>query len=219
MERLHKLTMPRPLIVKGKPLASVSDPVEAFRKGHPFQWGDAGRTGGGSLDIGRVEWIAREDVLDVGEHQFLVLLFMMQAKGHDGEQVKDMLIDVAAVSIGLLHARARDQPAFRPAVPLSQRVVIRVEEIGVLRMKGLVPWKRGQEEKGLPKPGHVGNMPFGRTHVWHGLNDIIFSGKRFAQVLSEAANALVLLCKIRFGSGLGAERTFLDGLCHDRFSF
>src|SRR5260221_11349595 len=99
--------MPRPLIVKGKPLARVSDPVEAFRKGHPFQWGDAGRTGGGSLDIGRVEGIAGEDVLDVREHQLLVLLLMMQAKGHDGgelvqspliellKQVKDMLTDIA----------------------------------------------------------------------------------------------------------------------------
>src|SRR5260370_818441 len=156
--------MPRPLIIKGKPLASVSDPVEAFRKGHPFHWGDAGRTGGGSLDIGRVEWIAREDVLDVGEHQFLVLLFMMQAKGHDGgelgqsplielpQQVKDMLIDVAAVSIGLLHARARDQPAFRPAGPLAQPGVIRGEEKGVFWLKRLVPLKPRPTEKNFPNP-------------------------------------------------------------------
>src|SRR5260370_18373671 len=87
--------MPRPLIVKGKPLARVSDPVEAFRKGHPFQWGDAGRTGGGSLDIGRVEGIAGEDMLDVREHQFLVLLLMMQAKGHDGGELgQSHLIDL-----------------------------------------------------------------------------------------------------------------------------
>src|SRR5260370_25314563 len=143
--------MPRRLIVKGKPRARVSDPVEAFRKGRPFEWGEAGRTGGGSLDIGRVEGIAGEDMLDVREHQFLVLLLMMQAKGHDGgdlgqslliellKQVKDMLVDVAAVSIGVLHARAGDQPPFLPAVPLSQRAVIRVEERSVLRMKGLGP--------------------------------------------------------------------------------
>src|SRR5439155_2161142 len=86
-------------------------------------------------------------------------------------------------------------------------------------MKGLVPWKRGEEEKGLPKPGHMGNMPFGRTHVRHRLDDIIFGGQRLTQLLGEAANALVLLYERRFGGGLGAERTFLDGLCHNRCSF
>src|SRR5260370_30721914 len=99
----------------------------------------------------------------------MVLMLMMLSKGHDGgdlgqspliellQQVKDMLIDVAAVSISLLHARARDQPAFRPAVPLSQRVVIRVEEIGGFRVKGLVPRKRGAEGEGLPKTRPLGN--------------------------------------------------------------
>jgi len=62
-------------------------------------------------------------------------------------------------------------------------------------------------------------MPLGRTHVRHGLDDIIFGGQRFAQMLGEAANALLLLYKRRFGGGWGAERTFLDGLCHDRCSF
>src|ERR1700687_1894926 len=103
-------------------------------------------------------------MLDVRDHQLLVLLFMMQAKGHDGrqgrqplllqrlKQLKDMLVDIAAGGIRFLDRRTRDQTTFGSAVPLSKRVVVRVKEVGILWVKGLVTWKRGGEEKGLPKP-------------------------------------------------------------------
>ena len=170
-------------------------------------------------------------MFEVRDHQFLVLLFVMQAKRNDGrercqpllidllQQLKDTLIDVPPVGIRLLDGRPGDQPTFGSAMPFSQRIVVRVKEVRVLWMKRLVIRNCRKEQEGLEKPADVGEMPFGRADIWHGLDDIIFGDQRFAQVLSKAANALVLLYEILFGSGLGAKRTFLDGLCHCRFSF
>ncbi len=76
--------MPRSLIVKGEPFSLMPDPIDSFRKRRPLHWRDTRCAGGNALDVARVERIAGEDMLDVGKHQFLVLLFMMQAKRHDG---------------------------------------------------------------------------------------------------------------------------------------
>src|SRR5260370_9364573 len=106
-----------------------------------------------------------------------------------------MLIDIAAVGIGLLDRGSRDQPTFRPAVPLSQRVVIRVEEIGVLRMKGLVTWQRGQEEKGLQNPVPLGIMQFGRLDIWIRRRDLTFVTRGSPTCLVKWAKALCLPLK------------------------
>jgi hypothetical protein len=155
----------------------------------------------------------------------------MQAKRNDGrelcqppliklfQQLKDVLIDIPPVGIRLLDGRPGDQPSFRSAVPFSQRVVVRVKEVRILWMKRLVIRNCRKEQEGLEKPTDMGEMPFGRADIWHGLNNIIFGDQRFAQMLSKAANALVLLYERRTGYRLHIERTFLDGLCHSRFSF
>ncbi|GAC1344223.1 MAG: hypothetical protein NVSMB27_04940 [Ktedonobacteraceae bacterium] len=170
-------------------------------------------------------------MFDVRDHQFLMLLFMMQTKYKDGrnrcqlplidllQQVEDVLIDIAAVPVSLLDGGPGDQTAIGSAVPFSQRVVVGIKQVRILWMKGLVSRNRWKEEKGLEKPADVGNMPLGRTHIWHGLNDIIFGYKRFAQVLSEAANFLVLLDEILLRRWPGDERTFFFERGHCRFSF
>jgi hypothetical protein len=53
-----------------------------------------------------------------------------------------MLIDVAAVLIGLLDRWTRDQTTFGPTVPFPQRVVVGIKEIGILWMKRCVTRKR-----------------------------------------------------------------------------
>ena len=75
-------------------------------------------------------------MLDVGNHQFLVLLFMMQTKRKDRcelcqlplidllQQVEDMLIDISTILVRFLHGRPGDQSPFRSAVPFPQRIVI-----------------------------------------------------------------------------------------------
>jgi len=136
------------------------------------------------------------------------LLFMMQTKCKDGrercqlsliellQQVKDMLIDIPTVLVGLFHGGPGDQTAIGSAVPFSQRVVVGIKQVRILWMKGLVTRNCWKEEKGLEKPADVGEMPLGWADIWHRLNNVIFGEKRLTQVLREAANFLVLLDEI-----------------------
>src|SRR5438874_12001409 len=104
--------MSRSLIVKGKPIPLMPDPMETFGEGDPFQWGDARSTAESTCWIDRVERIAGEHMFEVRDHQFLVLLLVMQANRNDGrqrcqlplidlhEQLQDMLIELPAVLLG-----------------------------------------------------------------------------------------------------------------------
>jgi len=132
LEGLHKLAVPGSLIVKGEPISLMPNPAEPFGEGHPFQGGDARGARGYAGHIGRVERIAGEHMLDVRDHQFLMLLFMMQTQCKDGrdrcqlslidllQQIKNVLIDIAAVLVGLLDGGPGDQTAIGSAVPFSQ---------------------------------------------------------------------------------------------------
>ena len=170
-------------------------------------------------------------MFDVGNDQFLVLLFMMEAKRDDGRQlchlplvellqeIKDTLIDIPAVGIRLLDCGPGDQPAFGPAMPFAQRIVVRVKEVRVLWMQRPVIRNCRKEQEGLEKPADVRKMPLRWADIGHRLDDIIFSGQGFAQVLRKAAHLLVLLREKRIGCRVNAGRTRLNGLCHSRFSF
>ena len=130
-----------------------------------------------------------------------------------------MLIDIPPVGIRLLDGGPGDQPTFGSAMPFSQRIVIRIEEVRVLWMKRPVIRNCRKEQEGLEEPADVGEMPLGRADIRHGLNDIIFGDQGFAQVLRKAAHFLVLLRERDIGCRLNAERTHLNGLCHGNFSF
>lgn len=158
-------------------------------------------------------------MLDVGDDEFLVLLFMVQAKREDGrklcqpvlidrfQQCKDVLIHVPPIGIRLLNGWPRDESSFWSAMPFSEGVVIRVKEIRILGMQRLIPRNGGKEQEGFEKPTDVGEMPFGWADIWHGLNDKIFGDQRFAQLLRKASNVLVLLDEIRTRCRLQVERT------------
>jgi hypothetical protein len=75
-------------------------------------------------------------VLDVGEHKFLVLLFVMQAKLEhrkkfgklwDIETVEErqhMLINVSPIPVDLLYRGAGEQTALRAAMPFTSPDVV-----------------------------------------------------------------------------------------------
>src|SRR5258706_5306308 len=114
----------------------MPDPVNTLWKGYPLHWWNARSTHSFPCFIDRVERIAGKHMLDVGDHQFLMLLFMMQAKRKDGrelcqpplidllQQVEDMLIDIATILVRFLHGRPGNQTPLGPAVPFPQRIVI-----------------------------------------------------------------------------------------------
>jgi len=73
--------MPRGLIIEGKPVTIVANPVDAFEKAHPSGWTHRRRTcrnvGG---HIRRSQGIACEVIFHIGQQQFLMLLFMVQTE-------------------------------------------------------------------------------------------------------------------------------------------
>src|SRR6266849_2154975 len=114
-----------------------------------------------------------------------------------------MFINVAAILVGLFNRRPRDQATLGPTMPFAKRVVVGIKEIGILRMKRLVTRKSRREQKGLPKPGYMSQVPLGGADIRHRLNDVIFGGKRLTELLSKAANLLVSLYEIAVGQVFG----------------
>lgn len=166
-------------------------------------------------------------MLYIGQHELLMLLFMMATKRNDGrklcqpplvkmfEQVEDAVIYVSAVLIDLPNGRASNEAAPGAHVPFSEGVVVRVEEVGILRMWRLVAWKSGGKKERLEKPADMGQMPFGWANIWHGLNHIVFGDERLAQGFGEAAHVLIAFYKICPGSRWGL---WLNEFCHDECS-
>src|SRR5262245_27199111 len=76
-------------------------------------------------------------------------------------------------------------------MPLASSDVIGVKQVSIGRIWGsIAPDGRGQHE-GLEKPTGMGQVPFGGTHIWHGLNDIIFGHQRLAEALGKLPHLLV----------------------------
>ena len=92
--------------------------------------------------VGRMGRVLREGVQDVGEHQFLMLLLVMQADLDDRhdlverrrvgalDQPLHRRIDMGAIGGDLRDVRPRDQAALRPRVARAGRDVIGVEQKG-----------------------------------------------------------------------------------------
>src|SRR4051812_5730685 len=118
-------------------------------------------------------------MLDVGEHQLLVLLLVMEAELDDVTRLVELghaRIDVRAVLHHFLDG-GTGQKAARGAIPArADGVVVRVEEERVARIEGLVAVARGEHE-GLEEPGGVREMPLERAAVRHRLRHEILDGE------------------------------------------
>ena len=93
--------------------------------------------------------ILRQRVLDVGEDQLLMLLFVIEPEldhGRDGlrepipgrlEIVLQRPIDGRAIGVDLLQAGPSDQAASGPGQAVADGIVVGIEEIAKRRMKHL----------------------------------------------------------------------------------
>src|SRR5947209_2505929 len=133
-----------------------------------------------------IERILSEDVFNVGQEKLLVLLLVMKTKRQNrldlGEErfvrVLDQLghtrVDRVAEAISVRDRRPRDQPAQVAPMHVAGGVVIGIKKIGVLRDFRPVTRHPNFHDEGFEEPARVSEMPFGWTHVWHRLDDIIF---------------------------------------------
>ena len=134
----------------------------------------------------RMKRVVRENVLDVGHEQFLVLLFVVKADCEDGlqfieqfvvrafQQLLNVRVDRLPEAIRFGDRRTRDQPAEVAPVHVARGIVVGVKKIGVLRNHRAVGRHPNLQNEGLKEPAGVREVPFRRTNVRHRLHDVIF---------------------------------------------
>ena len=186
-------------VVEAEPVPPVADRHRATvvsRPGH-HRWG-CGRGGGGG-GVGGLQGIAGQHVLDVHQQELLVLLLVLDAQLHQGQdgrpgvpvqQLGHRRVDVAPV-VGDLHdAGTGDQAPVGPGVPGTDGLVVGVEEEPEVRVEELVAGERGLEQEGLEEPGGVGPVPLGGAHVGHGLDRLVLGGQGAGQLLGQPPGVL-----------------------------
>jgi hypothetical protein len=183
LERLDPDAVARHLVVEGEPLAGVPDLAEAARLRDPARLARADRRERPLLLVGRFERIAREQVLEVGEDELLVLLFVLQSELEQvgrhvvrGEQLENGVIDVTPVREHVVEARAREHAALGARVLVAYGVVIGIEQYPVRRVEALVA-RPLREQEGFKEPGGVREVPLRRARVGHRLQRAILGRK------------------------------------------
>jgi hypothetical protein len=91
----------------------------------------------------------------------------------------------------LAQSRPRNEPALGPAVHFTGSIVVRVEQVGVLRVYRRVVRQSFFKNKGLEKPTRVREMPFRGAHLGHRLDDAILGFKRLAEFFAQFSNATI----------------------------
>ena len=119
LEILDELAMSRGFAIEGEIAAGMPDVLHTAGVFMPARaLGAAGPGLGEIVAINRVQRVLREDVLDVHQQQFLVLLLVLQAEADAADDFGSLLarriaqqfahglVDVAAIAIDLVHTRA-----------------------------------------------------------------------------------------------------------------
>ena len=124
----------------------------------------------------------------IGEQQFLVLLFVVEAEFNQSQclnrqfafiQKQLLHADVHVLAKGqhLRKRRAGQQATLRARVARPQRFVIRIEQVSEGIIKHLVAGQVRQQHHVFKKPTGVRQMPFGRAGVGHGLHALVLGAE------------------------------------------
>jgi hypothetical protein len=207
----------RSLVVEGEAGTAVADPAHALlealeaerRRDRPRRLGKRA--------IGGPQGALAEGVLEIGEHQLLVLLLVVEAELHHPQQTgrvvgpalqprEQLPVDGRAEAHHLVEGRAREETAPGTGVLGTHRVVIGVEQEAVVGVEGAAPGPGPLEHEGLEEPGGVGQVPLHRARVGHGLERAVLRGERGAERLARGANRPVARSEGGGGGGLGDRR-------------
>ena len=132
-DRADQRAVDRLFIVEMKAVAGVADAVDAFVEIDPVLARTARGREAPRRVVGRGNRVLGKGVQDVGEHQFLVLLLVVEADFHQrrnrgqpfvtgfAKEFDDRGIDVAAVGGDLIGARPRQIPAPVAGMPRARR--------------------------------------------------------------------------------------------------
>src|SRR5437867_9136031 len=105
-----------------------------------------------TLAKNRIERVLGEDVFDVGDEQFLMLLLVVDAKGQNrfdlakqflvrvGNELVDVRVDRRAVPFRLINGGTRDQPSKIAPMHRAGGVVVGIEKISVFWDSVAITW-------------------------------------------------------------------------------
>ena len=202
--------MARQLVVESETLAVCADLSYTGDAGNVIVYG---RIGGGRNLQGRIHRrlrrVQREQVLQVRQQQFLVLLFVIDAEDDAlpdvavvpaREQLLHRLVDVPAIGENFAYRRPCQHAPVGAFVHLADRVIIRVEDIVKVVVETTVAGGELLEQEALEKPGDVRKMPFGRTRIRHRLHDEILRQQVLAQREGGRARAEIFRRQRRKGT-------------------
>ncbi len=184
LERLQPHAMARHLVVEPEAAAIMADVVKPAGEGDPARLARPDRSQGPLLLVRRPERVARQQVLEVGEDELLVLLLVLQAQLEQlgrvrlaREQILDGKVDMASIRENGVEARARKKAALRTRMALADRLVVGVEEHPEGGIENAIAAHR-LEQEGLEKPRGVSEVPLHRARVGHGLQRAILGRQR-----------------------------------------
>src|SRR4029077_21179303 len=94
-------------------------------------------------------------------------------------------INMAPIFKRLTQSRSGDEYALRTAIHFTRGIIVRVEQVCVLRMYRCVVRQSLPENKGLEKPASVREMTFRGAYLRHSLNNAILGLERLAELFAE----------------------------------
>ena len=107
-----------------------------------------------------------------------------------GKKIVDLLIYRGTIAQRLGDSRARDQAAQIALVHVTGGVVVGVKKVRVFGNLRLISGHPFFQNKGLKKPGGVGEMPFRRTDIRHRLHHAILRRKVLTESRGEVADLM-----------------------------
>ena len=173
--------MARRLAIKGKTCTGMADLDDALGTADEFERRGGCCTRQRQMTVDRAQRIQREQVLDVGQQQFLMLLLVIETERHQGmefgidalrQQIVHALVDAGAIGQHFGKGWPGQQSALRARMHRPDRLIIGVEEEQPVLVEEPVAGIAGEHEL-LEEPGGVGEMPLGRAGLRHRLRHAV----------------------------------------------
>jgi hypothetical protein len=143
----------------------------------------------------------QKQMLEIGQHQFLMLLFVMKAEleaiefirirtltGPRGQKCNNRPIDVLTVVHNFTETRPCEEPASGAGILLANRIVVGVKEVFESLIKNLVWPSESLEKKRFERPRGMGEMPFCWRRIRHGLSLHVFAGEPLTERFTAPAD-------------------------------
>ncbi len=200
--RVEIMAVRRAFAIEGEAAAVVANLDQPHRPGMPLQIG--GIMPGLMLRCGLPhsgpERILEEKMLEIGEQQLLMLLFMIEPEREQvGAALRDQwhgvqhgLVDAAAIVDHVGEAGPRQQAALGPRMARAFRFIIAVEQERPALVVQLVAGNMVAQDERLEKPGEMRKMPFGGGRVRHRLRRRVAVGERRGQIEAERAHGEIV---------------------------